>query len=142
MNHQSDIVQNEVYLPPNNTSTLFQPQSQNSMLVQQQSQLGPSDVVVQHLQQQALNQSQLNDTLSSILSSQKNLQQETVSVMNEISKRHENEQFIRDTQIFDGNNIDFNEWIAQIEKVPLLTSEPEYLLALAKSLNTHYVMIS
>ena len=36
--------------------------------------------------------------------------------MNEMSKRHENEHFIRDIQIFDGKNIDFDEWIAQIEK--------------------------
>ena len=70
----------------------FQPQNQYPILVQQQNQLDPSDVVVQHLQQQALNQSQINDTLGSILSSQQNLQQETVSVMNEMSKRHENKQ--------------------------------------------------
>ena len=44
------------------------------ILVQQQVQTDPSDVVVQHLQQQALNWSQLNDILSSILSSQQNLQ--------------------------------------------------------------------
>ena len=37
-----------------------------------------NDIVIQHLQQQALNQSQLNDTLGSILSSQQNLQQETL----------------------------------------------------------------
>ena len=80
--------------------------------------------------------------LGSILSSQQNLQSETVSVMNEMSKRHENEQYIRDIQIFDGINIDFNEWIAQIEMVVLLTGKPEYLLALAKSSNTPYKMIS
>ena len=70
MNHQSDTVQNDMHLPPNNTSTPFQPQNQNPILVQQQTQLGLSDVVVQHLQQQALNQSQLNNTLGSTLSSQ------------------------------------------------------------------------
>ena len=105
------------------------------------SSIDPSDVVVQHLQQQALNQSQLNNTLSSILSSHQNVQQETVSVMNEMSKRHENEHFIRDIQIFDGKNIDFDEWIAQIEKVACLTGNSEYLLALAKSSNTPYKMI-
>ena len=52
-----------MYLPPNNTSTQFQPQNHNPMLVQKQKELGPHDVVVQHLQQQALNQSQMNDTL-------------------------------------------------------------------------------
>ena len=79
--------------------------------------------------------------MSFILSSQKNLQQETVSVMNEMSKRHENEQFIRDIQIFDGKNIDLSEWIAQIKKVAHLTGKSEYLLALAKSSNTPYKMI-
>ena len=44
------------------------------MLTQQQNPLGLHDVVVQHLQQQPLNQTQLNDTLGSILSSQKHLQ--------------------------------------------------------------------
>ena len=57
-----------MHLPPNNTSIPFQLQNQNPILVQQQTQLGPSDVVVQHLQQQALSHSQLNDTLGSILS--------------------------------------------------------------------------
>ena len=47
----------EVYIPLNNTSTPFQPQNHIPMLVQQQNQLGPSDIVFQHLQQQALNQS-------------------------------------------------------------------------------------
>ena len=42
---------------------------------------------------------------------------------------HENEQFVRDIQIFDSKNIDFDEWITQIEKVALLTSNPEYTLA-------------
>ena len=44
------------------------------MLAQQQNQLGSNDVVIQHLQQKTLNQSQLNDTLGSILSSHQNLQ--------------------------------------------------------------------
>ena len=59
-----------------------------------------------------------------------------------MSKRHENEQFIRDIQIFDSRNIDFDEWIAQIKKVALLTGKSEYLLALAKSSNTPYKIIS
>ena len=57
MNHQNDTVQNEVHLPHNNSSTPFQLQNQNHMLVQQQNQLGPSEVVVQYLQQQTLNHS-------------------------------------------------------------------------------------
>ena len=57
MNQPNDTVQNEVYIPPNNTSTHFQPQNHNPILVQQQNQVEPNDVVAQHLQQQALNQS-------------------------------------------------------------------------------------
>ena len=56
-------------------------------------------------------------------------------------QRHENEQFIRDIQIFDSKNIDSGEWIAQIEKVALLTGKSEYTLALAKSSNTPYKML-
>ena len=78
--------------------------------------------------------------LGSILSSQQNLQWETVSVMNKMSERHENEQCIRDTQIFDGKNIDFDEWVVQIKKVAFLTGKSEYTLALAKS-NTPYKLI-
>ena len=76
------------------------------------------------------------------MSSQQNLQWETVSMMNEMPKRHENEQSIRDIQIFYGKNIGFNEWIAKIEKVALLTGKWEYTLALAKSSNTPYKLIS
>ena len=64
-----------------------------------------------------------------------------VSLMNEMSKRHENKQFIRGIQIFDSKNIDFVAWITQIEKVALLTGISEYTLALAKSSNTTYKMI-
>ena len=63
-------------------------------------------------------------------------------MMNGMSKTCENKQFIRHIQIFDGKNIEFNEWITQIDKVVLLTGKPEYLLALAKSSNTPYKMIS
>ena len=79
--------------------------------------------------------------LGSILSSIQNLQQETVSLMDEMSKRHENKQFIRDIQIFDSKNINFDECITHIEKVALLTDKSEYTLALAKSSNTPYKMI-
>ena len=48
----------------------FQLHNQDPILVQQQAQSDPREIVVQHLQQQALNQSQINDTLSSILGSQ------------------------------------------------------------------------
>ena len=63
-------------------------------------------------------------------------------MMNEMSKRHENEQFICDIQIFNGKNIDFDEWIAQLEKVSNLTGKPEYILTLAKSSGTPYKIIS
>ena len=63
-----------MYLPPNNTSTQFQPPNHNSTFAPQQNQLGPNDIVIQHLQQQAFNQTQLNDILGSILSSQQNFQ--------------------------------------------------------------------
>ena len=74
LNHQSDIMQSDMYLPPNNAFTPFHPYNQNPKLVQQQVQLYPSDVVVQHIQQQTLNKSQLNDTLGFILNSEQNLQ--------------------------------------------------------------------
>ena len=62
--------------------------------------------------------------------------------MNKMLKRHENEQFICDIPMFNGKNIDFGEWIAQIDKVSKLTGKPEYVLALAKSSGTPYKMIS
>ena len=82
--------------------------------------------MTQHVKQQTLNQSQLNDTLGSILNNQQSLQRETMSMMNEMSKRHENEQFIHDIPMFNGKNIDFDEWIVQIEKVSKLMDKPEY----------------
>ena len=48
-------------------------------------------------------------------------------MMNEMSRKYENEQFIHDKQMFTGKNIDFDEWIAQIEKVSNLTGKPEYV---------------
>ena len=54
-------------------------------------------------------------------------------MMNEISERHENEQFIHDPPMFNGKTIDFNQWSGQIEKVFNLTGKPEYVLTLAKS---------
>ena len=89
-----------------------------------------------------LNQSQLNDTLGSILNNQWSLQGKTISMMNEMSKRHENEQFIHNIQTFNEKNIDFYEWIAQIEKVSSLTGKPGYVLTLTKSSGTSYKMIS
>ena len=59
-------------------------------------------------------------------------------MMNEMSKGHENEQFVRDIQSFDGTDIEFDEWITWIEKVALLTGKSEYTLALAKSSHTPY----
>ena len=59
-----------------------------------------------------------------------------------MSKRHENEEFIHGIQIFNGENIDFDEQIAQIEKVSNLTGKPEYIVALAKSSDTPYKTIS
>ena len=102
---------------------------------------GQNDVT-QYLHQQTLNQLQLNDTLGSILNNQQSLQRETFSMMNELSKRHENEQFIHDIQMFNRKNIDFDEWIAQIETVSNLTGKPEYILTLAKSSGSLYKMIS
>ena len=61
---------------------------------------------------------------------------------NEMSKRHENEQFIHDIQMFNGKNIYFNEWISQLEKVSSLTGKPKYVFNLAKSSGTPYKMIS
>ena len=77
-----------------------------------------------------------------ILNNQQSLQRETITMMNEMSKRHKNEQFIHDIQIFNKKNIGFDEWIIQIEKVSNLTSKPEYILTLAKSVSTPYKMIS
>ena len=62
------------------------------------------DVVTQHLQQQTLNQSQLNDTLGLTLNNQQSLQRKTISMMNEMLKRHKNEQFIHDIPMFNGKN--------------------------------------
>ena len=101
-----------------------------------------NDVVTQHLHQQMLNQSQLNDTLGSILNNQQSLQREAISLMNEMSKRHENEQFLYDIQMFSVKNKDFYEWIAEIELVSILTGKPEYILTLAKSSGTPYKMLS
>ena len=70
MNQQNSMALNEVYPPPNNTSTPFQPQNHNPPLALQQNELGPNDIVIQHLQLQALNQTQLNVKLGSILSHQ------------------------------------------------------------------------
>ena len=78
-----------------------------------------NDVVTQHLHQQMLIQSQLNDTLGSILNNQQSLQKETIFMINEMSKTHENEQFIHDIQMFNGKNTDFDEWIVQLEKCPI-----------------------
>ena len=71
-----------------------------------------------------LNQSQLNDTLDSILNNQQSLQR------------------VHDIQMFNGKKIDFDEWIAQIEEVSYLTGKPEYVFTLAKSLGTPYQMIT
>ena len=44
--------------------------------------------------------------------------------------------------MFSGKKTDFDEWIAQIEKVSNLTGKPEYVLTLKKSSGTPYKMIS
>ena len=80
----------------------------------QQSKNGPlTGVVTQHLQQQTLNQLQLNDTLCSILNNQQSLQKETISIMNEMLKRHESEQFIHDIPMFNGKNKDLMSGLLQ-----------------------------
>ena len=48
-------------------------------------------------------------------------------MMNEMLKRHENEQFICDIPMFNGKNIDFDEWIVQIEKVSKLMADQSIL---------------
>ena len=42
-------------------------------------------------------------------------------MMNQMSKRHENEQFICNIQMCNGKNMDFDKCIAQIEQVSNLT---------------------
>ena len=59
-------------------------------------------------------------------------------MMSEMLKRHENEQSIHDIPMFSGKNIDFDEWIVQIEKVSKLMGKPEYVLTLTKSSGTPY----
>ena len=77
------------------------PASKSTEAPLQQSKDGAqNDVVTLHLHQQMLNQSQLNDTLGSVLNNQQSLQRETISMMNIMSKRHENEQFIHEVQMF------------------------------------------
>ena len=63
-------------------------------------------------------------------------------MMNEMSKRHENKQFIHNIPMFNEKNIDFDEWIVQMEKVSNLTGKPEYVLTLVKSSGTPYKMMS
>ena len=70
--------------------------------LQQSKDSPPTDVLTQHLQQQTLNQLQLNDTLGLILNNQQSLQKETISMMSEMSKRHENVQFIHGILMFNG----------------------------------------
>ena len=123
------------------SDTILAPNATADPSHQQSKESSQNDVETQQLHQQMLNQSQLNDTLGSNLNSQQSLQRESMSMMNEMSKRHENEQFICDFQMFNGKNMDFDEWIAQIEKVSNLTGKPEYILALAKSSGTPYKMI-
>ena len=50
--------------------------------LQQSKDNAQNDVVTQHLHQQTLNQSQLNDTSGSILNNQQSLQRETIPIMN------------------------------------------------------------
>ena len=44
--------------------------------------------------------------------------------------------------MFNGKNIDFDEWIAQIEKVSNLISKSDNILTLAKSSGTPYKIMS
>ena len=101
----------------------YQHQNQQQSPIQQSKESAQNDAMTQHLHQQTPNQSQLNDTLGSILNKQQSLQRETISMMNEMSKRQENEQFIHGIQMFNGKDIDFDKWIAQIEKVSNLTGK-------------------
>ena len=68
---------------------LYLHQTEQQPPLQQSEDSGQNDVVTQHLHQQMLNQSQLYNTLGSILNSKQSLQRETISILNEMSKRHE-----------------------------------------------------
>ena len=142
----SSVMSNQECPQPHITSTPGQipylHQTQQQPTLQQSKDSARNNVVTQHLHQQMLNQSQLNDTLGSILNNWQSLQRETLSMINEMSKRYENEQFAHYIQMFNGKNIDFDEWIAQIEEVANLTGKPEQVLTLAKSSGTPYKMIS
>ena len=70
------------------TPILQQNQVQSSL--QQCKDNPPTNLVSQHLQQQTLNHSQLNNTLGSILNNEQSLHMETISLMNKMLKRHEN----------------------------------------------------
>ena len=128
------------HIHPGQIPYMYQAQQQHPP--QQLNDNAQNDVVTQQLQQQMLNQLQLNKTLCSILNSQQSLQRETITMTNKMSKRHANKQFIHDIQMFNGENIDFDEWMAQIEKVSYLTGKPEYILPLVKSSGTPNKMIS
>ena len=101
-----ECLQSHMTSTPGQIPNLHQNQLQPSL--QQSKDSTPTDVVTQHLQQQTLNQPQMNDKLDSILNNQQSLQRETISMMNEMSKRHKTEQFIHNIQMFNGKNIDFD----------------------------------
>ena len=83
-----DVLQPHSTSTPGQTPVLQQNHVQSSL--QQSKDNPPTDLVVQYLQQQTLNESQLNNILHSILNNQQSLQRETISMKNEMWERHEN----------------------------------------------------
>ena len=82
-----------------------------------------TDIVIQYLQSQTLNQLQLNDTLGSILNNQQSWQRETISLSEMSNNMKMNSSFMT-FQCSMENSIDFDEWIVQIDMVSNLTGKP------------------
>ena len=55
--------------------------------------------------------------------------------------RHEYDNHMWDISVYDGKNMDFADWLLQIEKVALLANSKEYKLATAKSTSNPYKML-
>ena len=52
-------------------------------------------------------------------------------MMKDMTLRHQYDNLIRDIPIYDGKNMEFADWLLQIEKVALLTNSQEYKLTTA-----------
>ena len=53
-------------------------------------------------------------------------------MMHNMTHRHECDNLMRDIPIYDGKNMELEDWLLQIEKVSSLTHIQEYKLATAK----------